>query len=36
MSIGDYSLKLTGYEEGQTPNYQYGRAILRGVQGMAG
>ena len=29
MSIGSYSLKLTGHEEGQTPNYQYSRAILQ-------
>ena len=28
MSIGGYSLKMTGYQEGQTPNYQYGQAIL--------
>jgi cytochrome c-type biogenesis protein CcmF len=29
MSIGSYSLKLTGHEEGQTPHYQYSRAILQ-------
>jgi cytochrome c-type biogenesis protein CcmF len=28
MSIGRYSLKMTGYEEGQTPNYEYGRPVL--------
>jgi cytochrome c-type biogenesis protein CcmF len=29
MSIGGYSLTMTGYQEGQTPNYRYGRAILQ-------
>ncbi len=28
MKIGDYSLKMTGYREGQTANYQYGQVIL--------
>ena len=32
MSIGSYSLKLTGHQEGQTPNYQYSRAILQVFQ----
>jgi cytochrome c-type biogenesis protein CcmF len=29
MSIGDYSLKMTGYHEGQTPNYQFGQVALQ-------
>ncbi len=28
MKIGPYGLKLTGYTEGETPNYQYGRVTL--------
>jgi cytochrome c-type biogenesis protein CcmF len=28
MEIGNYSLKMAGYREGQTPNYQYGRVVL--------
>ncbi len=28
MKIGRYTLKLTDYQEGDTPNYQYGRATL--------
>ena len=28
MSVGDYSIKMAGYNEGQTPTYQYGQAIL--------
>ncbi len=28
MSVGDYSLKMTGFREGQTANYQYGQVIL--------
>jgi cytochrome c-type biogenesis protein CcmF len=28
LKIGDYSIKMTGFEEGQTPTYQFGRAIL--------
>ncbi len=28
MQIGGYSLKMAGYREGQTPNYQYGRVVL--------
>jgi len=29
MSIGDYTLKMTGYEDNQTPTYQFGRPILQ-------
>ena len=28
FGIGDYSLKMTGYQEGQTPNYEYGKVVL--------
>jgi cytochrome c-type biogenesis protein CcmF len=28
MEIGDYSLKMSGFKEGQTANYQYGQVIL--------
>jgi cytochrome c-type biogenesis protein CcmF len=28
MSLGGYSLKMTGYHEGETPNYEYGYAVL--------
>ena len=28
LRIGDYSLKMAGYQEGQTPTYQYGQPIL--------
>jgi cytochrome c-type biogenesis protein CcmF len=28
MSIGAYTLKMTEYQEGQTPTYQYGRPTL--------
>jgi cytochrome c-type biogenesis protein CcmF len=28
MRIGDYSLKMSGFREGQTSNYQYGQVIL--------
>jgi cytochrome c-type biogenesis protein CcmF len=29
MSVGDYTLKMAGYREGQTPSYRYGQAILQ-------
>jgi cytochrome c-type biogenesis protein CcmF len=29
MTIGDYTLKMTGLQEGETPNYQYGKLILQ-------
>jgi cytochrome c-type biogenesis protein CcmF len=29
MTVGDYTLKMAGYREGQTPAYQYGQAILQ-------
>jgi cytochrome c-type biogenesis protein CcmF len=29
MKLGDYSLKIAGYEQGETPNYRYGRVILQ-------
>jgi cytochrome c-type biogenesis protein CcmF len=29
MSIGGYSLKMEGYQQGQTPSYEYGRAVLK-------
>jgi cytochrome c-type biogenesis protein CcmF len=32
MKIGDFSLKMAGFEEGQTPNYQYGRLILQAFE----
>ncbi|MEJ2111147.1 MAG: cytochrome c-type biogenesis CcmF C-terminal domain-containing protein, partial [Acidobacteriota bacterium] len=28
FQLGDYSLKMTGFQEGQTPNYDYGRVVL--------
>jgi len=28
IEIGDYSLKMTGYEEGQTANYDFGKVVL--------
>ncbi|MBZ5495804.1 MAG: heme lyase CcmF/NrfE family subunit [Acidobacteriia bacterium] len=28
LKIGDYTLKLTGYKEGETPNYVYGVTML--------
>jgi cytochrome c-type biogenesis protein CcmF len=28
LGIGDYSLKMTEYREGQTPNYEYGEVVL--------
>lgn len=28
MQIGDYALKMSGFREGQTANYQYGQVIL--------
>jgi len=28
IHIGGYSLKMTGYQEGETPTYRYGRAIV--------
>jgi cytochrome c-type biogenesis protein CcmF len=28
IKVGDYSLKMTGYEEGQTANYDYGKVVL--------
>lgn len=28
MSIGDYSLKVAGYREGETANYRYSRVVL--------
>jgi cytochrome c-type biogenesis protein CcmF len=28
MKIGDYSLKMSGYREGETANYQYGQVAL--------
>lgn len=28
MGVGGYSLKMTGSEEGQTPNYEFSRAVL--------
>jgi len=28
IKVGGYSLKMTGYQEGETPTYQYGRAIV--------
>jgi cytochrome c-type biogenesis protein CcmF len=28
MQIGDYSLKMSGFQEGQTANYQYGQVTL--------
>jgi len=28
LQIGDYSLKMTGYQDGQTPNYEYGKVVL--------
>ncbi len=33
MRIGDYSLKMTGFREGQTANYQYGQVILEAYKG---
>ena len=29
LKIGDYAIKMAGFEEGQTPNYQFGRVILQ-------
>ena len=29
MQIGAYTLKMTDYQEGQTPNYQYGMPIIQ-------
>jgi cytochrome c-type biogenesis protein CcmF len=29
MRIGDYTLKMAGYQDGQTPTYQFGRPILQ-------
>ncbi|MDM7995902.1 MAG: heme lyase CcmF/NrfE family subunit [Acidobacteriota bacterium] len=28
INVGGYTLKMTGYQEGETPTYQYGRAIV--------
>jgi cytochrome c-type biogenesis protein CcmF len=28
MRIGDYALKMEGFREGQTPNYEYGQVVL--------
>jgi cytochrome c-type biogenesis protein CcmF len=28
MRIGDYTLKMAGFREGQTANYQYGQAVM--------
>jgi cytochrome c-type biogenesis protein CcmF len=28
MKIGDYTIKMAGFREGETANYQYGRLIL--------
>jgi cytochrome c-type biogenesis protein CcmF len=33
MQIGRYTLKMTGYNEGDTPNYQFGRATLEAYSG---
>jgi len=29
MSVGRYSLKMASYEEGQTPSYEYGQAVVQ-------
>jgi cytochrome c-type biogenesis protein CcmF len=29
MRVGGYSLKMVDYQEGQTPSYQFGRAVLQ-------
>jgi cytochrome c-type biogenesis protein CcmF len=28
FQLGNYSIEMTGYEEGRNPNYDYGRAVL--------
>jgi cytochrome c-type biogenesis protein CcmF len=28
LKIGDYSIRMAGFEEGQTPTYQFGRVVL--------
>ena len=28
LRIGDYTLKMEGFQEGQTPNYEYGQVVL--------
>jgi cytochrome c-type biogenesis protein CcmF len=33
MKIGSYTLKMAGYKEGQTANYQFGRPMLEVFQG---
>jgi len=33
MKVGDYTLKMAGYREGQTANYQYGQAVLEAYKG---
>ena len=29
LEIGDYSIKMAGFEEGQTSNYQFGKVVLQ-------
>jgi cytochrome c-type biogenesis protein CcmF len=29
MRIGDYTLKMEGFREGETPNYEYGQVVLK-------
>ncbi len=33
MRIGRYTLKMTDFQEGDTPNYHYGRVIIQAYQG---
>jgi cytochrome c-type biogenesis protein CcmF len=33
MKIGDYSLRMSGYREGETANYQYGQVALEAYKG---
>ncbi len=32
MKIGDYTLKMVDYKEGDTPNYQYGKVVLQAYE----
>ncbi len=33
MQIGDYTLRMVDYQEGETPNYQYGEPIIEAYKG---
>jgi cytochrome c-type biogenesis protein CcmF len=33
MKVGQYTLKMVGFKQGETPNYEYGRVVLEAYKG---